>query len=165
MQLPQSLLDALNAQVTRLRFTSAFYRAASAAFDDMNFSGQASYVRGYAKDKAKEAEKLTKYISTRGELPVQADVPAVPALPEDVVQLWQAIAAQEVSVSAAWSALYQTSTDTQDWASHHYFNHRLDDQVDREDQLREIVAKAQLSDGDASALLHFDHRLGSGKLA
>lgn len=164
MQLSPQLLQALNSELTRERFSGAVYAAMAGKFEVLNLSGFAKWANRAAEEEAGHAKAFAKYISDRNQLPVYSQVPEVPALPDDLVELFSAALAQEEAVSEALRQIYFAALQEGDYFTLEFLNPYLKEQVESEDNLQEIVGKMKLAMGCPAGILHMDHEMGEGEI-
>jgi len=69
MQLPVSVLAALNAQLTIERTAHVTYRAMAMSFEALNFPGMAAWMRKSSDEEQGHADKIALYIADRGDAP------------------------------------------------------------------------------------------------
>lgn len=163
MRLPQDLLAALNAEVTLERYSAGVYLALAAQFERLSLTGFAKWARNASAEEIGHAGKFFDYIADRNEMPAVEAVDAPPALRGDPLALFQAALEQERAVSQLLMELYQTSADTGDTPTCDFLLPFLREQVKSERELTEIVARVQMAQGNAAALLFLDHELGESE--
>jgi len=162
--LTNTMLDALNAQITKERQNAATYLALANRAGALNLTGVEKYFRRAANEELTHAQTLIDYVIDRGAEPITALVNAVILPPvlgiiAEPLALFGAALNAEVANTAALEALYYNADNANDVRTCIVLMPLLTEQTASERELSEYVARLGAAGSDAAAVLAIDHEL------
>ena len=158
------VLDALNRQITTERQNSAIYSAVANRFDVLNLTGLAKFARANAAEELTHAAKITDYVIDRYGFPVIDALQAVNPPETDMLTAARVLFAlaltREQITTEAIKTIYDLAEDADDPQTCQFLLWFLEEQTKSEREFSELVAKAQIAETDAAAVLMLDETLG-----
>lgn len=158
------VLDALNRQYTTERQNSAIYAAIGNRFDVLNLTGFAKFARDNSAEEQTHADKLRDYIVDRYGFPIIAALDPVDPPQADMLTAARVLFAlallREQTTTEAIKTIYDLAEDADDPQTCQFLLWFLEEQTKSEREFSELVAKAQLAENNAAAVLMLDHELG-----
>lgn len=166
-QLDPVVLDALNRQITTERQNSAIYSAIGNRFDVLNLTGLAKFARENSAEELTHAARITDYVVDRYGFPVVDALTAVDPPQADMISAARVLFAyalmREQMTTEAIKTIYDMAEEADDPQTCQFLLWFLEEQTKSEREFSELVAKAQLAEGNAAAVLMLDHELGEGE--
>lgn len=158
------VLDALNRQITNERQNSAIYSAIGNRFDVLNLTGMAKFARDNSAEELTHAARITDYVVDRYGFPVvdalaPVNPPDADMLTAARVLFAQALMREQITTEAI-KTIYDLAEDADDPQTCQFLMWFLEEQTKSEREFSELVAKAQLAEGCAAAVLFLDKELG-----
>ncbi len=155
-----SVVAELNRQLTLERYSVALYYALSAKFENMNWRGFAKWCMKASKEEQGHADKIFDYLADRN-LPIQVEaVPAPPALPEDILSLFESALDHEKRVTASLNQVAELAEASRDRLTDYFLHPMISEQVEEEQKVWEVLFQLQVAGADRAALLELNHELG-----
>ena len=152
---------AINAQI-RAEFESAYlYLALSAYMDGLNLKGFAHWLRLQWEEELVHGLKLYDYLLQR-DAPVELqplDQPAVSGTPTPLEVFTRALA-HEQHITRCINELYALAVETHDYASQTLLQWFVTEQLEEEENAREIVDSLRLVGESGASLFLLDRELG-----
>lgn len=167
MALDPVVFDSLNRQITNERSNSAMYWALANRLDFSNLVGMATHMRAASLDETTHAQKFTDYLIDRGAFPTVEVVPA--AIPPDAPMLkigtlcFAAALQREMQTTEQIKTLHDIAEQADDPQTCQFLLWFLEEQTQSEREYTELVARLQLAEGCAAAVLAMDHELAEGE--
>lgn len=161
--LPTVVQDAINKQINMELSSSYTYLAMSAYCELNNFIGSSKWMKLQSQEEHSHAMKLYDFMIARGCEVTFTEIPAPPNRFESIPNVFQKALEQEKAVSESINALYEMAHENKAFAALVELQWFITEQVEEEKTVREIVAKFNMLDGDASAMLDLDRELGERK--
>ena len=160
----QTVLAALNAQITKERQNAATYLALANRAGALNLTGVEKFMRQASAEELTHAQILIEYVIDRGAEPITALVNAVilpPALPmiAEPLALFGAALSAEVANTNALEVLRNAAATANDWRTSVVLIPMLAEQTASERELSEYVARLGAAGNDAAAVLAIDAQL------
>lgn len=136
----QTLLDALNQQLTLERQNAAIYDALSAMLDAVNWAGSSKWMKHAADEEREHADKVTSYIVDRNSLPVFMPLEGcnTPAS-DNLTEYFQAALLREQATTEALKTLYYLAESEEDPQLCVFLHPLLDEQTRSEREITDIL--------------------------
>ena len=158
--LPTVVQDAINKQINMELSSSYAYLSMSAYCELNNFIGSAKWMKLQSNEENSHAMKLYDFMIARGCEVSFTEIAAPPNRFESIPHVFQSALEQEKAVSESINALYELAHANKAFAALVELQWFITEQVEEEKTVREIVAKFNMLEGDASAMLDLDRELG-----
>ncbi|MEM8631790.1 MAG: ferritin [Pseudomonadota bacterium] len=162
MELNQKVATALNAQLNSEWNASYVYMAMSAYFDDLDFNGFGTWMRGHAKEEMGHAQRIYDFLVARSHKPHFAAI-AEPA--SDFTSPTAAIQAaleHERSVTKQIYALFDLAHAEKEYSTQNMLNWFLAEQVEEEDLFQSILKKVEAASESKWHMFALDREVGGG---
>lgn len=162
-QLDPVVLDALNRQYTTERQNSAIYAAIGNRFDVLNLTGLAKFARDNSAEEQTHADKIRDYIVDRYGFPIIDALTPIDPPQADMLTAARVLFAlallREQTTTEAIKTIYDLAVDADDPQTCQFLLWFLEEQTKSEREFSELVAKAQLAESNAAAVLMLDEQL------
>ena len=161
MSMSQVVQDAINQQLNAELSASYQYLAMSAYCEKQHLRGIARWMRLQSQEEYGHGMKLFDFLIARG-----CDVSLKPLTAPTVSftsihEVFETVQRQEQDVSRAIDALYGLAFERKEYAATVELQWFLTEQVEEEQNAREILAKLEMVKDDPASLLDLDRELGS----
>ena len=161
MSMSQVVQDAINHQINAELSASYQYLAMAAFCEKQHLRGIARWMRMQSQEEYGHGMKLFDFLIARG-----CDVTLKPLLEPtvhfpSVHDVFESVQKQEQEVSRAIDALYDLAFKEKAFAATVELQWFLTEQVEEEQNAREILAKLEMVKDDPASLLDLDRELGS----
>jgi ferritin len=152
-----------NEQVQAELYSAYMYLAMSVHLEDENFKGMAHWMRLQYEEEREHAFRLMKFMQERGVKPelLQIDMPL--AEYGTPLEVFSKALEHEKYVTSRIHEMYEVAMKEKDYASMSHLLWFIDEQVEEEDQTREIVDKLMMVGDNMNGLFVIDSQLGSRK--
>jgi ferritin len=153
--------DAINAQINAELSASYQYLAMSAYCEQQNLRGFARWLRIQSQEEYGHGMRLFDFMIARG-----ADVELKPLTAPTVkfpsiLDVFETVQRQEQEVSKQIDVLYELTINEKSFATQVELQWFLTEQVEEEQQAREILAKLRMVKDDPASILDLDRELGA----
>jgi ferritin len=155
------VVEAINRQINSELSASYSYLAMSAWCEGQKFTGAARWLRLQSQEEYMHAMKLFDFILARD---AQVDLKPLERPRQkfkSLADVFEKALAQEQEVSRQIDALYETAFKEKAFAAVAELQWFLTEQVEEEQNVREILAKLAMVKDDPASLLDLDRDLGS----
>jgi len=161
MSMSAVVRDAINNQINEELSASYQYLAMSAYCERQNLRGCARWLRIQSSEEYGHGMKLFDFMIARG-----CDVELKPLTAPTVnfaslVDVFENVQRQEIAVSQEIDSLYELAFRERAFSAFAELQWFITEQVEEEQQAREILAKVRMVGHDPSAILDLDRELGS----
>lgn len=157
--------EALSKQVNMELSASYNYLAMSAYCQLQNFPGSASWLRIQSQEEYGHAMKLYDFLLSR-DCPIAfAPVAEPQAQFDSVTAVFESVLAQEKDVTASINNLFGLALAEKAFAESIELQWFITEQVEEEQNAREVVAKFKMCADDAPSLLELDREMGTRQAA
>jgi ferritin len=152
-----------NEQVQAELYSAYMYLAMSVHLEDENFKGMAHWMRLQYEEEREHAFRLMKFMQERGVKPelLQIDMPQ--AEYGTPLEVFSKALEHEKYVTSRIHEMYEVAMKEKDYAAMSHLLWFIDEQVEEEDQTREIVDKLMMVGDNMNGLFVIDSQLGSRK--
>lgn len=163
--IPSEVQSALAAQINQ-EFTAAYtYLAMAAWFDRQSLDGFARWMQFQYQEENAHGMRLFRYLLDRGGDFELAGIGKPRTDYSSVREIFEQALEQERENTSAINSLYQLANSVNDYATISHLQWFLDEQVEEEKSIEDILALLDRSEGDPSAILYLNDKLGSRSTA
>ncbi len=159
--LSNKVQDALNAQINAEFWSGYLYLAMSMHFEAEGRSGVANWFRIQFKEEQAHAEIFINYINQRGGRVVLEPIAAVPQTWDSPLAAFEDTLAHEQKVTAMINNLYAIAEADHDYATRDRLTWFVSEQVEEEDNARQLIDKFKLIGNDGMGIYMLDQELAA----
>ena len=152
-----------NEQVQAELYSAYMYLAMSVHLEDENFKGMAHWMRLQYEEEREHAFRLMKFMQERGVKPELLQIDMPPAEYGTPLEVFSKALEHEKYVTSRIYEMYEVAMKEKDYAAMSHLLWFIDEQVEEEDQTREIVDKLMMVGDNMNGLFVIDSQLGSRK--
>ena len=152
-----------NEQVQAELYSAYMYLAMSLHLEDKNFKGMASWLKVQYEEERAHAFRLAKFMQERGVKPELFQIDAPPAEYGTPLEVFTKALEHEQYVTSRIHSMYEVAVKEKDYAAMTHLHWFIDEQVEEEDQTREIVDKLTMVGDNMNGLFVIDSQLGARK--
>ena len=152
-----------NEQVQAELYSAYMYLAMSLYLEDKNFKGMASWLKVQYEEECAHAFRLAKFMQERGVKPELLQIDAPPAEYGTPLEVFTKALEHEQYVTSRIHSMYEVAVKEKDYAAMTHLHWFIDEQVEEEDQTREIVDKLTMVGDNMNGLFVIDSQLGARK--
>ncbi len=161
--LSESILQALNKQITYEFSASHTYMAMSAYFESLNLPGFAHWFRVQSEEERGHALRIFDYVNDRGGRVTLGAIPEPQSEYGSPLDAVEHALAHERNVTASINAIYAQAVQENDYATQSMLRWFVDEQVEEEKSADQIIQHLKLIGGDGTGLLMLDRELAGRK--
>lgn len=161
MALGESMLSALNQQITMELSASHSYLAMAAWFESQNLPGMATWMQMQSEEERAHALKFFEFVVDRGEDVVLGSIEAPQAEFGSALEVFQEALAQEKGVTVAINGLYSIANAEGEYEAIPLITWFINEQVEEEASVDQVVEDLRRAGDDAQVLLMLDRELGA----
>ncbi|MBQ2134300.1 MAG: ferritin [Fibrobacteraceae bacterium] len=159
----KKVYKAFNEQVQAELYSAYMYLAMSVHLEDENFKGMAHWMRLQYEEEREHAFRLMKFMQERGVKPELLQIDMPPAEYGTPLEVFSKALEHEKYVTSRIHEMYEVAMKEKDYAAMSHLLWFIDEQVEEEDQTREIVDKLMMVGDNMNGLFVIDSQLGSRK--
>ena len=152
-----------NEQVQAELYSAYMYLAMSLYLEDKNFKGMASWLKVQYEEERAHAFRLARFMQERGVKPELLQIDAPPAEYGTPLEVFTKALEHEQYVTSRIHSMYEVAVKEKDYAAMTHLHWFIDEQVEEEDQTREIVDKLTMVGDNMNGLFVIDSQLGARK--
>ena len=152
-----------NEQVQAELYSAYMYLAMSLHLEDENFKGMAHWMRLQYEEEREHAFRLMKFMQERGVKPELLQIDMPPAEYGTPLEVFTKALEHEKYVTSRIHEMYEVAMKEKDYAAMSHLLWFIDEQVEEEDQTREIVDKLTMVGDNMNGLFVIDGQLGARK--
>lgn len=152
-----------NDQVQAELYSAYMYLAMSLYLEDQNFKGMAHWMRLQYEEEREHAFRLAKFMQERGVKPELLQIDAPPAEFGTPLEVFKKALEHEKYVTSRIHAMYEVAMEEKDYAAMTHLHWFIDEQVEEEDQTRDIVDRLAMVGDNMNGLFVIDGQLGARK--
>ena len=152
-----------NEQVQAELYSAYMYLAMSMYLEDKNFKGMAHWLKVQYEEERVHAFRLAKFMQERGVKPELLQIDAPPAEYGTPLEVFTKALEHEQYVTSRIHSMYEVAVKEKDYAAMTHLYWFIDEQVEEEDQTREIVDKLTMVGDNMNGLFVIDGQLGARK--
>ena len=152
-----------NEQVQAELYSAYMYLAMSVHLEDENFKGMSHWMRLQYEEEREHAFLLMKFMQERGVKPELLQIDMPPAEFGTPLEVFSKALEHEKYVTSRIHEMYEVAMKEKDYAAMSHLLWFIDEQVEEEDQTREIVDKLTMVGDNMNGLFVIDGQLGARK--
>ncbi|MBS1584899.1 MAG: ferritin [Bacteroidetes bacterium] len=150
-RLSDGMAAALNAQMTKEAHAAQIYLAYAAWLDDKGYDGMANFLFRHAHEERNHMMKFLEYILQRGAKVRIEAIPAPGEEPKNVNDCFEKFFQQEVDNTQAIYMLVKKSFDEGDWATWHFLQWFVKEQVEEETLAMNLLDRIKIAGGEKAS--------------
>lgn len=153
--------DAINAQINAEFWSAYLYLSMAMHFEVEGRAGVANWFKIQFQEEQAHAQILINYLNQRGGRVTLKAIDAVPTAWESPLDAFKATLEHEQKVTALINNLYAIAAEERDYASCDRLNWFITEQVEEEDNCRQLIDKFSLIGNDGMGVYMLDQELGA----
>ncbi|MBR6758950.1 MAG: ferritin [Alistipes sp.] len=153
--------DALNAQINAELWSAYLYLSMSMDASAKGLKGVANWFAIQFKEEQDHAQILMNYVNARGGRVVLAAIDAVQTEWSTPLAMYEKTLEHEQKVTSLINDLYNIAIEEKDHASRSMLTWFVDEQVEEEENARDIIDQLRMVDGDKFGLYMIDKELAA----
>ena len=157
----EKVVKAIDDQINMEYYSAFLYLAMSNEMDAKGFRGYARWLFLQYQEEIEHAEKFIAFVQRRGAEPSLKAIDAPGKVPTAPLGVAEAAFGHEVKVSESIDRIYALATKEEDYATVSFLKWFIDEQVEEEENTRDIVDLFKLAGNSFGALMAMDSKLGS----
>ena len=157
----EKVVKAIDDQINMEYYSAFLYLAMSNEMDAKGFRGYARWLFLQYQEEIEHAEKFIAFVQRRGAEPSLKAIDAPGKVPTAPLGVAEAAFGHEVKVSESIDRIYALATKEEDYATVSFLKWFIDEQVEEEENTRDIVDLFKLAGNSFGALMAIDSKLGS----
>ncbi len=158
--LKPKMVTRLNAQINLEFYSSNLYLQMSAWCEEKSFDGAARFMQGQAAEEMEHMNRLFRYVSETGSLPIVGAIPAPPYKFKSLRALIKSTYEHERMITEKINALAHEAFTSQDYSTFNFLQWYVAEQHEEETLFKSILDKIELVGDDGHALFFIDKDLG-----
>lgn len=156
----KKITDAINEQINWEFWSGYLYLAMANHFESVGRKGMANWFRVQFKEEFAHAQIFINYLNARGARVVLAPINDVPQEWESPLAAFAKTLEHEQVVTKRIHALYALAEQETDFATRQMLNWFIAEQVEEEDNARDIIDNLTLVGEDGTGIYQVDSKLG-----
>ena len=161
--LSQKLHDAINAQINAELWSAYLYLAMSMDAETKGYKGVANWFFVQFQEEQDHARIFMNYLNSRDAKVTLLPIDEVPATWNSILDMYKQTLEHEKKVTSLINNLAAIANEDRDFASINRLVWFIDEQVEEEDQTREIVDRLAMVGDNMNGLFVIDNQLGARK--
>lgn len=153
--------DALNAQINAELWSAYLYLSMSMDASAKGFKGIANWFAIQFKEEQDHAQILMNYVNARGGKVTLSAIEAVDTEWSTPLAMYEQTLTHEQKVTSLINNLYNLSIEEKDHATRSMLTWFVDEQVEEEENARDIIDQLRMVDGDKFGLYMIDKELAA----
>ena len=153
--------DALNEQINAELWSAYLYLSMAMNFEAAGRPGIANWFKIQFQEEQAHAQIFINYVNQRGGRVVLKAIDAVPTEWATPLEAFEATLAHETKVTALLNALYSLAEQESDYATRDRLNWFVSEQVEEEDNCRQLIDKFRLIGDNGMGIYMLDQELGA----
>lgn len=161
-RLTEEMARLLNDQMAKEAHAAQIFLGYGAWADSEGYGGVANFLFRHAQEERNHMMKVLQYILQRGAKVKVGAIPAAPTDPVNINDCFERIYQHEVDNTTAIYELVKLSHDTGDWATWHFAQWFVKEQVEEETLAMKLLSKIKIAGGreaNSEALYILDKEL------
>lgn len=153
--------DALNEQINAELWSAYLYLSMAMNFEAAGRPGIANWFKIQFQEEQAHAQIFINYVNQRGGRVMLKAIDAVPTDWATPLEAFEATLAHETKVTALINALYSLAEQESDYATRDRLNWFVSEQVEEEDNCRQLIDKFRLIGDNGMGIYMLDQELGA----
>ena len=159
----EKVQNVLNAQINKEFYSAYLYLAMSAFFDEIGLFGFANWTKVQAREEMDHGMIIFNYIIERDGTVELSHIDSPDRNFIKPLQVFEKILEHEKYVTESVNCVASMSDEECDFATRHFINWYISEQVEEEANARDVIDKLKLFGDDCTALYLLDKELGERK--
>lgn len=151
-----TMATALNEQIKWEMYSANLYLAMSAYLQDSGLTGFAHWMRVQYQEETAHALKFYDFLLTRGGQAAMLAIEAPPVAWENVLDLFEETFSHEQEVTRRINDLVYLAKEERDFATDIFLQWFVSEQVEEEENVKDIISKLRLIKGEGQGMLVLD---------
>jgi len=144
--LSEKMVKKLNEHIGLEFYSSNLYLQMSAWCSYKGFEGAAMFLEKHSREEMLHMNKLFKYVSETGEMPVIGKIKEAPSEFKSLKNIFEKILEHEIFITKAINALVDTALTTKDFSTFNFLQWYVAEQHEEEKIFRSILDKLAMFD-------------------
>lgn len=161
MTINEKLAKAINDQINAEFWSAYLYLSMASYWEEQGRKGIANWYRVQFKEEQAHAEQFISYLHARGGQVRLEPIAAVKQEWSSIEESFSDTLAHEQEVTKRINALYELAESEKDYATRQMLGWYIAEQVEEEENVRDILDNLNLVNGDGTGILQIDRELGS----
>lgn len=158
--LSKKIEDALNEQINAEMWSAYLYLSMSAWCAQAGRAGMASWYEVQFREEQDHARVLFNYVLSRGGKVLLKPIAAVPTIWQSELDVVKSTLGHEQKVTSLINNLFALTTAENDYATQSMLKWFIDEQVEEEENARELIDHLEMVQGNGYGLFMLDKELG-----
>ena len=158
--LSKKVEEALNKQVAYEVYASSSYLSMASWCEKEGLRGTASFLYAQSEEEKTHMLKIFRYINEAGGHALSPALKEPPNKYNSINHVFELALEQEINVTNQINKLVELSLDTQDYASFHFLQWFVEEQLEEEKLFRMILDIIKLAGKEGRSLLLIDNEIG-----
>ena len=159
--LGKKLLGALNTQMNKEIYSAYLYLSMSSYSGAIGFKGAANWFMVQYQEEMAHAMKFFNFINSRGEHTELGAIAAPPSEFKNLLDMFEQTLAHELTITASINELADLSLAEKDHATHIFLQWLVTEQIEEEENDRDMISKLKLIGDNGQGLLMLDAELAT----
>jgi ferritin len=159
--LNKKVYDALNKQMNNEIYSAYLYLSMSSYAGSIGLKGSANWFMVQYQEEMAHAMKFFNFINSRGEHTQLAAISAPPSEYKNLLDMMEKTLAHELFITASLNELTDLVLTEKDHASHIFLQWFVTEQIEEEENDRDIIGKLKLIGDNGQGILMLDAELGA----
>lgn len=151
--------QAINEQIKWEMYSANLYLSMSAWLQDEGLSGFANWMRVQYQEETDHALKFYDFILSRGGKVTISQIDAPPTTWDSVLDVFEATLTHEQEVTRRINELTYLTKEVKDFASDIFMQWFVTEQIEEEENVRDILNKLRLIKGEGQGMLMLDQEM------
>lgn len=157
----KELAKAINEQINAEMWSAYLYLSMSQDIYAKGFKGIANWFRVQFQEEQAHAAIFINYLHSQGEKVVLAPIASVQTEWDSILAAFEDTLAHEKKVTAMINHLCDMANHDNDYATQNFLSWFIDEQVEEEENARDLIFQAKMANGLNGAMIMLDHELGA----
>ncbi len=157
--LDKRMNDALNKQLNEELFSAYLYLSMSAWFDSIGLKGFANWMMVQYQEETEHAMKFYRYIQSRGGEVKLLAIKEPPQKWDSPLHAFEETLKHEQFITRCINELVDLSEELKDRATYNFLQWFIDEQVEEEENDRDIIDRLKLIEGSKNGIFMVDREL------
>lgn len=160
MEITKKITDSFNGQLKEEYYASYLYLSMAAYFEDQNLPGFAGWMKAQSTEELKHAMKFYKHIVERNGRVILAQIDKPKSEWSSPAEAFEDAYKHEQKVTSLIHDLVKLARDEKDYAAEVFLHWFVNEQVEEEEQTRNILDTLKSVGDSKQALIMLDRELG-----
>lgn len=159
--LKEKMIEELNLQINKELFSSYLYLSMSAYFEEIGLKGFANWMMVQHKEENDHAMKIYNYLISQGARVKLLKIEEPLHSWETPLQAFEAALKHEQFITESINSLVDLAEELRDRATYNFLQWYIDEQVEEEENARDIIDKLKLVGDNKGGLFMLDKELAT----